>query len=66
MEVVDVSNVSPALFITGAIFIMVIGSFMSVGILRLFQLKKRQGGIFMGLSVVSFVMLLVVVNTWFA
>ena len=66
MEVVDVSGVSPELFITGIIFIMLIGSFLSLGVLRFFQLKKQQGGMFLGLSALSFIGLVVVVNTWFS
>jgi hypothetical protein len=66
VDLVDVSAVSPALFITGIVFIMLIGSFLSLGVLRFFQLKKRQGGMFMGLSVLSFVGLVLAVNTWFS
>lgn len=66
MDLVDVSAVSPELFITGIIFIMMIGSFLSLGVLRFFQLRKKQGGVFMGLSALSFIGLVVVVNTFFA
>jgi len=63
---VDVSEVSAGLFVAGVIFIMLIGSFLSMGVLRFFQLKKRQGGIYLGLSAASFVAMVLVVNTWFA
>jgi hypothetical protein len=66
MDLVDVSNISPALFVTGIVFIMLIGSFLSLGVLRFFQLRKRQGITFMALSVVSFVGLILAVNTWFS
>ncbi|WP_373230517.1 hypothetical protein [Cohnella sp.] len=66
MELVDVSNVSAELFIIGVIFIMLIGSFLSLGVLRFFELKKRQGVIYMFLSALSFVSLIIVVNTWFS
>ncbi|MFC5467915.1 hypothetical protein ACFPPD_04230 [Cohnella suwonensis] len=65
MDLVNVEDVSPALFVTGIVFILMIGSFLSLGVLRFFQLKKRQGGIYMGLSVLSFVGLLVAVEAWF-
>ncbi|QMV44222.1 hypothetical protein [Cohnella cholangitidis] len=65
MGEVDVTEVSPELFITGIIFIMLIGSFLSLGVLRFFQLRKKQGGMFMGLSALSFVLLIVVTNVWF-
>ncbi len=66
MDLVDVSEVSPELFITGIIFIMLIGSFLSLGVLRFFQLRKRQGSMFMGLSALTFIALIIVVNTWFS
>lgn len=40
MEITDVSGVSPGLFIAGVIFITMIGSFLSMGVLRFFQLKS--------------------------
>ncbi|RKP57196.1 hypothetical protein D7Z26_04225 [Cohnella endophytica] len=66
MDLVDVSDVSPALFVTGIVFIMLIGSFLSLGVLKFFQLKKRQGGVFMGLSALSFAGLIIAINTWFS
>jgi hypothetical protein len=65
MGEVDVTEVSPELFITGIIFIMLIGAFLSLGVLRFFQLRKKQGGMYMGLSALSFIMLIVVTNAWF-
>lgn len=65
MSLVNVSNVSPALFVTGVVFILLIGSFLSLGVLRFFQLRKRQGGLFLGLSVLSLVGLIWSVNFWF-
>lgn len=65
VDLVDVSAVSPKLFITGIIFILLIGSFLSLGVLKFFQLKKRQGSLYMVLSVLSFAGLILVVNTWF-
>jgi len=66
VSLVNVEDVSPALFITGVIFILLIGSFLSLGVLRLFQANKRQGFMFLALSVVSVVALIFTVNTWFA
>ncbi len=66
MEITNVSEVSLGLFVAGVLFIMLIGSFLSMGVLRFFQLKKRQGGIYLGLSAVSFVTMVLVVNTWFS
>ncbi|TFE29867.1 hypothetical protein [Cohnella luojiensis] len=66
MDLVDVSEVSAGLFVTGVIFIMLIGSFLSLGVLRFFQLKKRQGFMFLGLSALSLIALVIVINTWFS
>jgi hypothetical protein len=66
VELVDISDVSVQLFITGVIFIMMIGSFLSLGVLKLFQLKKRQGIIYLVLAVVSLISLILIVNTWFS
>lgn len=66
MDLVDVSNVSAQLFIIGVIFIMLIGTFLSLGVLRFFQIKKKQGFLFMFLSALSFVALVIIVNTWFS
>lgn len=66
VSLVNVEGVSPALFITGAIFILLIGSFLSLGVIRCFQGNARQGFLFLALSAVSVVGLIVSVNTWFA
>ncbi|MFD0670560.1 hypothetical protein [Cohnella sp. GCM10027633] len=65
MDLVDIKDLSAALFITGALFILAIGSFLSLGVLRFFQENKRQGFMYLGLSVVSFVALVLTMNTWF-
>jgi hypothetical protein len=65
VDLVDVSNVSPALFVAGAVFILLIGSFLSLGVVRLFQQRKGQGGLFLGLSALSLIGLIWSVNTWF-
>lgn len=65
MDLVDIKGISVGLFITGALFILAIGSFLSLGVLRLFQEKKRQGLLLLGLSVISFVGLVLTMNTWF-
>jgi hypothetical protein len=65
VTVTDVSGVSFELFVTGVVFILLIGSFLSLGVLRLFQQRKRQGIIYLVLSVVSFFVMLWVVLTFF-
>lgn len=65
MTLVDVSNVSPALFVIGAVFIMLIFSLLSLGILKMFQLRYRSGWFSFAGAVVSSVVFGVILNTWF-
>jgi len=65
VTVVDVSNVSLEFFITGAVFILALGSFLSLGVLRLFQQRKRQGIIYLLLAVVTLLVMIWVFNTYF-
>lgn len=65
MTLVDVSQISAALFITGAIFIMLFFGLLSFGVLKMFQLKYRAGTYsFIG-AVVSGVTFGIILNTWF-
>ncbi|MGG1313613.1 MULTISPECIES: hypothetical protein [Cohnella] len=66
MGVTDVSYVSSGLFITGVLFILLIGSLLSLGILRLFQQRKRQGGLYLLGSVLAFAVMVFVVERWFS
>ncbi|MCC3373361.1 hypothetical protein [Cohnella sp. REN36] len=66
MELVDVSNVSPALFVTGVVFILLIGGLLSMGVLRFFQVKKRQGWFFMSGSALSLAAMVLIVDRWFS
>lgn len=66
MDITDVSNVSPGLFVTGIIFILLVGSLLSLGVLSFFQQHKRRGSLYFAGSVLSFVLMLWVVNRWFA
>lgn len=65
-DITDVSGVSAGLFITGIIFILLVGSLLSMGVLRFFQRNKGQGYMYLAGSVVSFVLMVFVVNRWFA
>ena len=62
LDLVDVSQVSVGLFITGAIFILLFFSLLSLGVLRMFQLRFRAGTYsFIG-AVVSGVVFGVILN----
>ncbi|RUS48037.1 hypothetical protein [Cohnella sp. AR92] len=64
-EITDVSDVSAGLFIVGVIFILLVGSLLSLGVLRLFEKRSRQGILYLGGSVLSFGLMLFVVLNWF-
>ncbi|WP_308634536.1 hypothetical protein [Paenibacillus silvisoli] len=65
MTTVDVSEISAALFITGAIFIMLIFSLLSLGILRMFQQRVRAGVYSFAGAVVSGIAFGLILNQWF-
>ncbi|MWC29247.1 hypothetical protein [Paenibacillus sp. MMS18-CY102] len=65
MTLVDVSSVSPALFVLGAVFILLIFSLLSLGIVKMFQLRFRSGWYSFGGAVVSAVVFAVILNRWF-
>ncbi|CAH1206978.1 hypothetical protein PAECIP111893_02664 [Paenibacillus plantiphilus] len=65
MSLVDVSNVSAGLFITGAIFILLIFSLLSFGILKMFQQQVRTGWYSFAGAVVSSVVFGLILNQWF-
>jgi len=65
MSVVDVSDISPGLFITGAVFILLIFSLLSLGILRMFQLRHRAGWLWFGGAAVSAIVFWLILDRWF-
>jgi hypothetical protein len=65
MSVVDVSDIAPGLFITGAVFILLIFSLLSLGILRMFQLRYRAGWLWFGGAAVSAAAFWFILEQWF-
>ncbi len=65
MSVVDVSAVAPGLFVLGAIFILLIFSLLSLGILKMFQLRFRAGWLSFGGAVVSSVVFWLILEQWY-
>lgn len=65
MTLVDVSSVSAGLFITGAVFILLIFSLLSFGILQMFQQRQRAGWYSFAGAVVSGVAFWVILDQWF-
>jgi hypothetical protein len=65
VTLVDVSEVTPALFITAAVFILLIFSLLSLGILRMFQQQFRSGWVMFAGAVVSGVAFGIILARWF-
>ncbi|REE88683.1 hypothetical protein A8990_108180 [Paenibacillus taihuensis] len=65
MTLVDVSQISAALFIVGAVFIMLFFSLLSLGILKMFQQRFRAGIYSFVGAVVSGVTFGIILERWF-
>lgn len=65
MTLVDVSQISAALFIVGAVFIMLFFSLLSLGILKMFQQRFRAGIYSFAGAVVSGVTFGIILERWF-
>ncbi|XEC92877.1 hypothetical protein AB6A23_15945 [Paenibacillus tarimensis] len=66
MSLVDVSNVSAGLFVTAAVFILLIFGLLSFGILRMFQQRFRTGWLSFTGAIISAGVFAYIINTWFA
>lgn len=65
MTIVDISNISAPLFVTILFFLLIICPVLSLGVLRLFQGKKRAGITYLASSVVSYVVFMIVLKIFF-
>jgi len=65
VSLVDVSNVSPSLFILGVVFILLIFGLLSLGILRMFQQRFKYGWFCFAGAIVSFSVFMYVLNRWY-
>ncbi|MEB3101683.1 hypothetical protein [Ferviditalea candida] len=65
MGLVDLSHVTPPFFITVAISIMLIFSFLSVGVLRFFQKRIRSGVYFVLGGTLFAAIFIVILNIFF-
>ncbi|UVI27887.1 hypothetical protein [Paenibacillus spongiae] len=65
LTLVDVSSVSTGLFITGAVFILLIFSLLSFGILQMFQQRRRVGWYSFAGAVVSSAAFWLILDQWF-
>jgi len=65
LSLVNVSSISSGLFITGAVFILLIFSLLSFGILSMFQRRVRSGWFSFAGAVVSGVAFGLILDKWF-
>lgn len=65
MTVTDVSKISADLFILGVVFILLIFSLLSLGVLRMFQQRFRAGWISFGGAVVSAIVFFLILDRWY-
>lgn len=66
MSLVDTSGISASFFITTAIFLFVILSCISWGVVKLFQQRKRTAWTSLGVGGLLTVVYIVLVVTWLA
>jgi len=55
-------SLSGSLILIILVFVLVIGSFFSLGVLRFFQQRAKSGAIFMAAFVISLVIFIIVIN----
>ncbi|MFD0713706.1 hypothetical protein [Paenibacillus sp. GCM10027626] len=65
MTLVNVSDISAGLFITGALFILLFFSLLSFGILQMFKRKFRSGWFSFAGAIVSGVTFGIILDQWF-
>lgn len=65
VTLVDVSDISTSLFIIGVVFLLLIFGLLSLGILRMFQQRFRYGWVCFAGAVVSFIVLMIILNKWY-
>ncbi|CAH8773027.1 hypothetical protein QJQ58_26775 [Paenibacillus dendritiformis] len=68
MTYVDISSISPQLFVTVLFFLLIVCPLVSLGIVRLFQQRVKLGITYIASAVVSYVVFLIaaefVHKTW--
>ncbi|MBD8498407.1 hypothetical protein [Paenibacillus arenosi] len=68
MTYVDISTISPQLFVTVLFFLLIVCPLVSLGIVRFFQQRVKQGLIYIAIAIVSYIVFLIVADfvakTW--
>jgi len=65
LSAVDVSDVSAGFFIFAVVFILLVFGLLSLGILKMFQQRYRVGWLSFAGAVVSSVIFVILLNTWY-
>lgn len=66
MGIVDITNVSKPFFLSTVIFLILILSLLSLGILQLFTKKYKRAVLFAALSVASSIVYVILIRIWLA
>ncbi|EPY07258.1 hypothetical protein AZ66_19355 [Paenibacillus sp. E194] len=68
MTYVDISSISPQLFVTILFFLLIVCPLLSLGVVRLFQQRIKVGITYIASALVSYVIFLIVADfvhrTW--
>lgn len=68
MTYVDISSISPQLFVTILFFLLIVCPLLSLGVVRLFQQRIKVGITYIASAIISYVIFLIVADfvhqTW--
>ncbi|WP_195574227.1 hypothetical protein [Paenibacillus sp. 1001270B_150601_E10] len=68
MTYVDISSISPQLFVTVLFFLLIVCPLVSLGIVRLFQQKTKTGVTYIASAIISYIAFILVADfvarTW--
>ncbi|MBN3523515.1 hypothetical protein [Paenibacillus apiarius] len=68
MTYVDISSISPQLFVTVLFFLLIVCPLLSLGVVRFFQQRMKAGITYIASAVVSYVVFLIIADfvakTW--
>ncbi|GGF86853.1 hypothetical protein [Paenibacillus abyssi] len=65
MSLVDLSGVSGAFFIMAVVFILLVFGLMSLGVVRMFQLRYRAGWLSFAGAIISGVVFGIILDRWY-
>ena len=66
MGMVDITHISKPFFVSAVLFLIVILSCLSIGIVQLFSKKTKRGIFFFGMAVLSSILYALLVHYWLA